>query len=122
MIGLVTVIVSLLWIRAYLKTRNILKTFLKPSGWFGVLALILVFAFYGVYKAGSYSPPAVILIKGPLRAGPGLSFPEVLSLDPGIKVRMLGSPASVNENELWQKVRYKTNQTAWIPLSSLLPL
>ena len=121
-IGLVTVIVSLLWIRAYLKTRNILKTFLKPSGWFGVLALVLVFAFYGIYKAGNYNPPAVIVMKGPLRGGPGLNFPEVLSLEPGIKVRIIGSPATVNENELWQKVRYKTNQTAWIPLSSLLPL
>ncbi len=122
LIGLVTVIVSLLWIRAYLKTRNITKTFLKPSGWFGVLALVLVFAFYGIHKAGNFDPPAVALIKGPLRAGPGINFPEIMSLEPGIKVRMIGSPATVNENELWQKVRYKTNQTAWIPLSSLLPL
>lgn len=121
-IGLVTVIVSLLWIRAYLKTRNITKTFLKPSGWFGVLALVLVFAFYGVYKAGNYNPPAVVIIKGPLRSGPGINFPEVLAIEPGVKIRMIGSPATVNENELWQKVRYKTNQTAWIPLSSLLPL
>ena len=121
-IGLITVLVSLLWIRAYLKTRNITKTFLKPSGWFGVLALVLVFAFYGIYKAGNSNPPAVVVVREPLRSGPGLNFPEISTIESGIKVRMLGSAATVNENELWQKVRYKTNQTAWIPLSSLLPL
>lgn len=121
-IGLIMVIVSLLWIRAYLKTRNLTKTFLKPSGWFGVLALVLFFAFYGVYKAGNYNPPAMIVIRDQLRSGPGLNFPEISVGEPGIKVRLIGSPARVNENELWQNVRYKSNQTAWIPLSSLLPL
>ncbi|MBC7397200.1 MAG: hypothetical protein H7333_07125, partial [Bdellovibrionales bacterium] len=112
-IGLITVLVSLLWIRAYLKTRNITKTFLKPSGWFGVLALVLVFAFYGIYKAGNSNPPAVVVVKEPLRSGPGLNYPEISTIESGIKVRMLGAPATVNENELWQKVRYKTNQAAW---------
>lgn len=121
-IGLVLVIVSLLWIRAYLKTRHLTKTFLKPSGWFGVLALMLVTAFYGVYKAGSYNPPAAVLIKQPLRSGPGLNYPETAMIDPGVKVRMIGSAVTVNENELWQKVRYKSDLTAWIPLSNLLPL
>lgn len=121
-IGLVTVIVSLLWIRAYLKTRNITKTFLKPSGWFGVLALILAFAFYGIYKAGNLNPPAMVILKQPLRSGPGLNYPEILPIETGIKVRLVGSAVTVNDNELWQKVRYKSDQTAWIPLSSLLSL
>ena len=122
MIGLITVLVSLLWIRAYLKTRNITKTFLKPSGWFGVFALVLVFAFYGIYRAGNSNPPAAVVIKEALRAGPGVNFPEIMPIEAGVKVRLIGSPATVNDNELWQKVRYKTNQAAWIPLSSLLPL
>jgi len=121
-IGLITVLVSLLWIRAYLKTRNLIKTFLKPSGWFGVLALILSFAFYGIYKAGNLNPPATVILKQTLRSGPGLNYPEILPIEPGIKVRLVGSAVSVNDNELWQKVRYKSDQTAWIPLSSLLPL
>ena len=58
----------------------------------------------------------------PLRSGPGLNYPEIMGIEPGVKVRMIGSPATVNENELWQKVRYKPNQTAWTHLSSLLPL
>ncbi|MBS1959359.1 MAG: hypothetical protein JST80_07810 [Bdellovibrionales bacterium] len=120
--GLVLVVVSLLWIRAYLKTRHITKTFLKPSGWFGVLALILVIAFYGVYKAGSYNPPAAVLIKQSLRSGPGLNYPEITSIEAGVKIRMMGSAVTVNENELWQKIRYKSELTAWIPLSNLLPL
>jgi hypothetical protein len=121
-IGLITVVVSLLWIRAYLKTRNITKTFLKPSGWFGVLALVLAFAFYGIYRTGNSDPPAVLVGKELLRSGPGLSFPEIQPIDAGVKVRMIGSPAAVNQNELWQKVRYKKDQSAWVPLSSLLPL
>ena len=121
-IGLVTVIVSLLWIRAYLKTRNLTKTFLKPSGWFGVLALILMFAVYGVYKTGTSNPPAVTIMRQPLRSGPGMNYPEVTSIEPGITIRMVGSAISVNENELWQKIRYNSDQLAWIPLSGLLPL
>jgi len=121
-VGLVTVLVSLLWIRAYLKTRHITKTLLKPSGWFGVLALVLVFAVYGMYRAGSSNPPAVVTLAEPFRSGPGLSYPEITEAPAGIEVRMIGSPMTVNENELWQKVRYKPNQTAWIHLSSLLAL
>jgi tetratricopeptide (TPR) repeat protein len=121
-IGLITVVVSLLWIRAYLKTRNIVKTFLKPSGWFGVFALVLAFAFYGVYKVGIINPPAVVLVTQPLRSGPGVTYPEITNIGAGVKIRMVGSAVTVNENELWQKVRYKSEQTAWLPLSSLLPL
>jgi hypothetical protein len=120
--GLVLVVVSLLWIRAYLKTRHLTKTFLKPSGWFGVLALIIVSALYGVHKAGSLNPPAMVMIRLPLRSGPGLNYPELNALQPGIKVRLVGSAVTVNENELWQKVRYKADLTAWLPLSALLPL
>lgn len=121
-IGLVVLIVSLMWIRAYLKTRNITKTFLKPSGWFGALSVVLAFAFYGVHRAGSSNPPAVLLMKQPLRSGPGMNYPEIISLDAGIKVRMVGSSITLNETEGWQKIRYKADLTAWIPLSSLLPL
>ena len=121
-IGLVVLIVSLLWIRAYLKTRNITKTFLKPSGWFGALAVVLSFAFYGVHRIGSSSPPAVLIMKQPLRSGPGMNYPEIISLDAGIKVRMVGSSITLNETEGWQKIRYKADSTAWIPLSSLLSL
>jgi len=121
-IGLVMLIVSLLWIRAYLKTRNITKTFLKPSGWFGALAVVLSFAFYGVHRTGSSNPPAVLLMKQPLRSGPGMNYPEIIILDAGIKVRMVGSSITLNETEGWQKIRYNSDLTAWIPLSSLLPL
>lgn len=121
-IGLVVLIVSLLWIRAYLKTRNITKTFLKPSGWFGVLAVVLSFAFYGVHRMGSSNPPAILLLKQPLRSGPGMNYPETVTLDAGIKIRMVGSSVTLNETESWQKIRYDRDRMAWIPLSSLLPL
>lgn len=121
-IGLVVLVVSLMWIRAYLKTRNITKTFLKPSGWFGALAVVLSFAFYGVHHSGSSNPPAALLIKQPLRSGPGMNYPEVITLEAGIKVRMVGSSITLNDTEGWQKIRYTPELTAWIPLSSLLPL
>jgi len=121
-IGLVVLIVSLFWIRAYLKTRNITKTFLKPSGWFGALAVVLSFAFYGVHRIGSSNPAAVLLMKQPLRSGPGMNYPELFTIDAGIKVRMVGSSITLNETESWQKIRYDSEHTAWIPLSSLLQL
>ena len=121
-IGMITLIVSILWIRAYLKTRSLIKTLLKPSGWFGVFGLIVVFAFYGLYRSANSNPPAVLLEKELLRSGPGLTFPEISPIETGVKVRMVGPPSSANENETWQKVRYKGNETAWLPVSSLLPL
>jgi hypothetical protein len=121
-LGLVVLAVSLLWIRAYLKTRNIMKTLLKPSGWFGAFALSIAFAFYGVYRAGTQFPPAVILTQQTLRSGPGMNYPEITNIESGIKIRLLGAGVAVNENELWQKIRYKSEQVGWIPLSSLLPL
>jgi|GEM_PF-2083116 len=121
-IGLITLIVSLLWIRAYLKTRNITKTFLKPSGWFGVFGLVMIFAVYGIYRSGNANSPAVVLNKDYLRSGPGLTFPEIGTIEAGVKVRMIGSPSSINENETWQKVRYKGTESAWLPVTSLLPL
>ena len=120
--GLVTVVASLLWIRAYLKTRNITKTFLKPSSWFGLLAFVLVLVFYAIYRTGTMTPAAVVINRELLRSGPGLTFPEILPVDAGIKVRLVGSALNVNENESWQKVRYKGDQTAWLPSSSLLQL
>jgi hypothetical protein len=119
---MITLIVSLLWIRAYLKTRSLLKALLKPSGWFGVFGLIVIFAFYGLYRSANSNPPAVLIVKELLRSGPGLTFPEISPIETGVKVRMVGSPSSANENETWQKVRYKGNETAWLPASSLLPL
>ncbi|MBU6152684.1 MAG: hypothetical protein KGP28_00150 [Bdellovibrionales bacterium] len=121
-IGMISLIVSILWIRAYLKTRNLLKTLLKPSGWFGLLGLIVVFAFYGFYRSANSTPPAVLITRELLRSGPGLTFPEIAPIETGVKVRLVGPPSSVNENETWQKVRYKGNETAWLPASSLLPL
>lgn len=121
-IGLVILIVSLLWVRAYLKTRNITKTFLKPSGWFGALAVVLSFAFYGVHRMGSSNPPAILLMKQPLRSGPGMNYPETILLEAGVKVRLVGTSITLNETESWQKIRYDKDHTAWIPLSSLLSL
>ena len=121
-LGLVVLIVSLFWIRAYLKTRSIMKTFLKPSGWFGAFAVSISFAFYGVYRTGTLNPPAVVLYRQPLRSGPGLNYPEITNIESGLKIRMMGAGVAVGENELWQKVRYKPTLIGWIPLSNLLPL
>lgn len=105
-----------MWIRAYLKTRNITKTFLKPSGWFGALSVVLAFAFYGVHRAGSSNPPAVFYNKQPLRSGPEMILRKIL-YEAGIKVEMVGSSITLNETEGWQKIRYNADLTAWIPLS-----
>jgi hypothetical protein len=51
-----------------------------------------------------------------------MNFPEIGSIEAGLKVRVIGDPATVNDRELWQKIRHRPNQTAWIPLSSILPL
>lgn len=121
-LGLLTLAASLFWIRSYWKTRNIKKALLRPAGWFGTFALVLTYALYGVYRVGSANPPSVSINLQSVRSGPGVGYPEIDSLEIGVKVRIIGSPVNVNEEEIWQKVRYKGEQTGWVPLSGLLPL
>lgn len=121
-IGLLTLAASLFWMRAYWKTRNIKKALLKPAGWVGTFGLVLTYALYGVYRVGTMNPPSVSINPQSIRSGPGTVYPEIGSLEVGIKIRMVGAPVTVHQDEIWQKIKYKGEQMGWVPLSSLLPL
>ncbi len=121
-IGLLIFFVALMWSRSYLKTRHLIKTFLRPAGWVGSFMLISALGLYGVFSYGNQNPPAIVLEKSLMRSGPGSEFPEIGELPAGSKVRMDGAPLKKDEFEVWQKVRFDQDASAWIPLSQILVL
>jgi hypothetical protein len=139
--GLVGFVVTLFWIRSYLKTRNLRNTLLKPAGLLGMIGLGIILCLYTVEQVGGLSPAAICLNKEPIRSGPGEKYVNVSVCDAGVKIRVLGptqevaapvpsplpssapSPASAEKpSVLWRQVRYSQEGIGWIPASSLLLL
>jgi tetratricopeptide (TPR) repeat protein len=142
--GLVGFVVTLFWIRSYLKTRNLRKTLLKPAGLLGMIGLGIIACLYTVEHVAGMSPAAICLNKEPIRSGPGDKYINVTVCDAGVKIRVLGpteevaapipsslpSPAPTSAFStagekppiLWRQVRYSQEGIGWIPASSLLLL
>lgn len=124
-IALTNFVVALLWARSYLRTRNLRRAVLNPSGWLGALALVVEFFLLGVYRIGVANPPAVLVSGFALRSGPGDNFDKLRSLPVGSIIRRTGTPTTVGSgpsSETWQEVRISKQESAWIPSSCLLPL
>jgi hypothetical protein len=140
--GLVGFVVTLFWIRSYLKTRNLKSTLLKPAGLLGMVGLAIIACLYTVEHVAGMSPAAICLSKEPIRSGPGDKYVNVTVCDAGVKVRVLGpteevasapnptpsaspseaSAVSAAPSVLWRQVRYSQEGIGWIPASSLLLL
>jgi hypothetical protein len=137
--GLVGFVVTLFWIRSYLKTRNLRNTLLKPAGLLGMIGLGIILCLYTVEQVGGLSPAAICLNKESIRSGPGEKYVNVSMCDAGVKIRVLGptqevaapapsplpsaTPASAETHPiLWRQVRYSQEGIGWIPASSLLLL
>jgi hypothetical protein len=141
--GLVGFVVTLFWIRSYLKTRNLRNTLLKPAGLLGMIGLGIIACLYTVEHVAGMSPAAICLNKEPIRSGPGDKYVNVTVCDAGVKIRVLGpteetaaptpsplpSPgpsaapvAADAPTTLWRQVRYSQDGIGWIPASSLLLL
>ncbi len=133
-IGLVAFIVLLLWVRAYLKTRRLLKALLQPAGMVAVFAFLITATIYIAHHFALMHPPAAALETTAVRSGPGDQFLELGRVDSGMKIRLLGPVATASSSgvapasdsaaaqELWHQVRYSAEGVGWIKASSLLLL
>lgn len=139
-LGLMGLILSLLWIRAYLATRSLRKTFLNSAAFIAVLSFSITLGVYGIQRWAESSPPAICLEKDSVRSGPGAQYMELARIEAGSKVRLLGSSAAdalthpepsggaptqlglENNSEIWKQVRYSSESVGWIRASSLLTL
>jgi tetratricopeptide (TPR) repeat protein len=139
-LGLMGLIVSLIWIRAYLSTRSLRQTFLNSAGFIGVLCFGITLAVYGIQRLAEGAPPAISLAKDSVRSGPGNQYMELARIEAGTKVRLLGSSVAdtvtiqpvgsetppkvgiANNAEIWKQVRYSSEGVGWVRAASLLTL
>jgi len=122
-LGLLTLLVTLVWMRTYLKTRNLKSTIFQPSGYIGISALILCLSIYAIQRWAQSTPPAMILEQQVLRSGPGSQFMELGNVTPGVKVRLLHQTAIEEGSQtLWHQIRFSGNSVGWIKSSALLTL
>jgi hypothetical protein len=149
-LGLVMLMLALLWIRAYLRTRSLKACLLDISALIGASTLLLVTGLYLVERDVNERPPAIVLGRISIRSGPGKDFAELAQIDPGVKVRVLGhaSPAPADsenpivpvlqaaaENhadtppsgggtaaaqEPWYQIRYSTDEIGWVQASGVM--
>lgn len=100
-LGLVGLILAIFWIRSYLKTRNLRKTFLYPAALFSLVAFGVTGVLYGAQRLAEAHPPAVCLERQTIRSGPGDQFIALAQVEAGTKIRLLGPTDSQ-----WAQVRY----------------
>lgn len=131
-IGLLVIVISLIWLRRYLKTKNIYQTFFHAASMLVGTALLLTLFFYATKRYSERTPAAVVLESQVLRSGPGEQFMDLGRLDPGVKIRVLSevfSEESVQKDGnqdlnpgRWRKIRYSQDGVAWVHDASLLLL
>jgi tetratricopeptide (TPR) repeat protein len=138
-LGLFGLAVVLLWIRAYLKSRNLRQMLIQPAGILGLLVFGITLGIYGVQRWAANSPLAVCLEHQTIRSGPGAHYMELFRAEAGSKLRILGpamtsnlsasdiasgnpTSGSIENPEIWRQVRYSSDGIGWIKSSSLLVL
>lgn len=136
-LGIMVLLLSLAWIRAYLKTRSLKRTFLNPLALVPFLGVILAAGLYVTQRIAEGHPPAVCIERQVVRSGPGDHFLELYQVEAGTKLRLLGptsagttqspipspsgTPSGSPSASWWYQVRYGAG-IGWVRASSLLLL
>ena len=122
-LGLIALLITLIWIRSYLKTRSLKNTFFQPSGYIGFIALTLSLLVYSAQRWARSSPPAMVLKAQIVRSGPGDRFMELGNLREGVKIRRLSASAQEEgSQEEWRQIRFSEQAIGWVKSSALLTL
>ncbi len=128
-LGMVGLCLVLMWLRGYLKTRSIQRTFLTLSGFVASLGMLITLSLYGAQRITESHPAAVCLDPTAIRSGPADTFLELSKIDAGTKVRALGptatAPNSTNPSapeELWRQIKFSEDGIGWVRASNILLL
>ena len=130
LLGFFGMLVLLVWLRTYLKTRSLRKVFMTPhlraragegqSGASfapmtplaiaGLVGLLLISCIFGLEKWASTTPAAVSLHRHSVRSGPGERYSELAKLEAGTQLRILptSSEASTDLSSTGQDTPGKT--------------
>lgn len=122
-LGLLGLIVSALWLRAYLRTRSLKRTLLQPSGFIGLIGFAITLSLYAAERLAESHPPAFAMDHLVIRSGPGDQFAQLGQLEAGVKIRLLGPSETVkagDQQQSWNQIRYSQDGIGWVQASSLL--
>ncbi len=125
-LGLLGLITTLVWIRVYYKTRDFKKTILHPTALLALAGCIASASVYGLQRLTHSSPPAICIQRESIRSGPGEHYLELVQIEEGVKVRLLGPSMKTTQphssDELWHQIRYSEEGIGWMKNSSILAL
>lgn len=122
-LALVAFVTLFFWARTYRRSRSLRATILSSSGVLCVLAFLLTSGLFLARRTADQHPPAVVLQEQIVRSGPGESYSDLVRLQPGIRIRLLGpSVAATGGADVWKQVRYSEDGIGWIRASGLLLL
>ncbi|MGK5082228.1 SH3 domain-containing protein [Bdellovibrionota bacterium FG-1] len=116
-LGMLGLLVALLWLRTYLRTRKLKEALLQPAGFIALLGFALTGGLYLAQRYAHAHPPTYVLEQVFVRSGPGDQFVQLSQLEAGVKLRRMGP-----EQEGWSQVRYSQDGIGWVRSSSLLLL
>jgi len=122
-LGLIALLVTLVWIRSYRRTRHLKETLFQASGYIGMTALTICILLYCAQRWARSSPPAIVLEPQIVRSGPGEGYMELGNLPEGVKLRILShSVLDDHTQSLWIQVRFSKDAVGWVKSSALLTL
>lgn len=129
-LGLFALILSLSWLRSYLKTRNIFRTLRQPAGVLGLLGFLITGGLYVAHRLADSRPPAICLERQSIKSGPGEDYLDLGRVEEGMKVRLLGPSAqgfpaegvTTAAGDTWYQVRYSRDGIGWLRGSKILSL
>ena len=121
-LGLLGLVVVLLWLRAYVSTRNLYQALFNTAGLLGILGFGITVGIYGIQRWADAYPPGICLESQVIRSGPGEHFLELVKVESGAKLRLLSSSAAAEDAENWRQVRYSPDGIGWIKASTILTL
>lgn len=133
LLGMLTL---LLWIRNYLRTRNLAKSVVNFPSWAALSTLGASAALWTLQLWVESTPPVIALSRQVIRSGPGEQYMELGHVEAGSKLRLLGSSPSPDilaknsvetsapqqQTDVWKQIRYSGNGVGWIRSSGLLIL
>ena len=116
-VALLSLVFIGVWIRTYLKIRNLKRFISQPATLICLIGLLITSTVFGLQKWAEARPIAVSIDLMIIRSGPGEHYVQLGQIQPGTKIRLLSSA-----EDSWIQVRYSSDEIGWVKMSGLLTL
>ncbi len=121
-LGLIGILWTLVWMRAYLRGKRLKAVFTHPSSLVTGAIFALVFIVFLFERGTADERPAILIEARTLRSGPGDAYGDLGNVSPGVKLRLLDEAKVASDGTRWRLVRYQTDSLGWVQESSLFEI